>query len=235
MIYDFVSAKTVISKVVRDLGIHSEEIPWQDYVEWIAEGLKHIGAFPQFVEKETELEITNYRADLPCDFYKPIRVYYQESQMAYNNHRLIEGADPVDYNYADYKFNNNTLTFGIKEGKSTLTYIAFPVDEENFPLVPDNQSYLDALFWKIVYQLSLRGYNFKQPYLRNPDYTRRKWNYYCLQSRGDAYMPNLQMQERIKNNWLSLIPRTSSFEQDFQNSGKRQYRLADGQANNQRI
>jgi len=93
MIYRLVSVKEVIAKVVRDLGMNNEEIPYQDFIEWIAEALKHIGAFPQFISKEVNLPVENYRATLPCDFHKLTRIFADGKRIAHKNGELMEGAD----------------------------------------------------------------------------------------------------------------------------------------------
>lgn len=74
MIYKNISIKTVIAKVIRDLGIDNQSIPYHDYIEWIADALKHIGSYYQFEEIENVIEISNYTGVLPCDFYKLVRL-----------------------------------------------------------------------------------------------------------------------------------------------------------------
>lgn len=230
MIYKLTSIKVVINKITRDLGILHEEIPYQDYIEWMAEALKHIGAYPQFLAKEIVLNVENYRAELPCDFYKLIRFYSDINNTRGNlNYSFMDNAD-LDENRVttkDYYINNNTITYSEREGQVKIHYLAFPVDEEGYPLVPDNQSFFDALFWKVAYQLCIRGYGFKNKYLSDLEYVRRKWNFYCKQARGEANAPDLERLERIKNNWLSLVPRTRSFDENFSTSGLTQNRVAD--------
>ncbi len=57
MIYKLVSIKSVIGRIVSDLGIGDQEIPWQDMVEWIGEALQHIGSYAQLTDKEEDIEI----------------------------------------------------------------------------------------------------------------------------------------------------------------------------------
>jgi hypothetical protein len=74
MIYKLETIDRVINKIIRDLGLGQDEIPYPDFVEWIAAALEHIGTYYQYVEKECLINIVDYSATLPCDFYKPIRM-----------------------------------------------------------------------------------------------------------------------------------------------------------------
>ena len=74
MIQGLESLDRVIDKTIRDLGLGSDEIPYQDFVEWIADALEHIGSYYQFQEKECSILISDFEGHLPCDYYKPIRM-----------------------------------------------------------------------------------------------------------------------------------------------------------------
>ena len=83
--------------------------------------------------------------------------------------------------------------------------MAFATDERGWPLVPDNVSFRDALFWKCAAQLSMRDPSvFKNPRLQDYEYCRQRWSRYCKQARAEANMPDVAMMERLKNNWLRL-------------------------------
>jgi len=74
MIYKLESINVVISKIVRDLGLGNQDIPYQDFVEWVADALLQIGAYAQFKEMEAVVDITDYSGILPCDLYKLVRL-----------------------------------------------------------------------------------------------------------------------------------------------------------------
>jgi|1_EtaG_2_1085319.scaffolds.fasta_scaffold00175_5 hypothetical protein len=73
MIYKLTTIHQIIGKVVRDLDLSDKEVPWQDMIEWIAEGLEHIGSYYQFAEKEAIIVIEDHKGVLPCDFHKSIK------------------------------------------------------------------------------------------------------------------------------------------------------------------
>jgi hypothetical protein len=85
MIYKLTSVKRVIAKVFTDLDLKEGDHRISDMVEWCAEALLKIGAFPQFTNKVTGkdgepfLEVYNYQAKLPNDFHSLIQASFSES------------------------------------------------------------------------------------------------------------------------------------------------------------
>ncbi len=249
MIYKLTSINTVIAKIVRDLGLGTEEIPWQDFIEWMSEGLAHIGAFSQFEKKCVPIPIVNYHGVLPCDFYKLASVSSQrqihaplcletQAEIEKYLHNLFQIRHDIPLYYwpqltigtsalakvtgekyynreseqstivtsSGFHINNNIINVGFECGFISIEYLAFPLDCDGYPLVPDDVSFFDALFWKVVYHLSIRGYLFKNTQLNDIQFTRSMWVRYCGQARADANMPDPIQAEQWKNNFLKLVP-----------------------------
>jgi hypothetical protein len=181
MQYKLTTVHAVISKIVRDLGLGDKEINWQDFVEVIGEAMQHIGAYNQYEEKTVTLDLVEGRAKLPCCYYK-----------------IVEGHS------SRYKIVNDTIIVDTNKDTFTLTYLAFKLDENGFPLIPDNISYFDALFWRVACFLSMRDElpNKQLSY----DYCRQKWNFYCRQARAKLNELNEQEKALFAKNFLSLSP-----------------------------
>jgi hypothetical protein len=221
MIHKLKSIQTIILKVVRDLGISDVEIPKDDMIEWIADGLKHVGSYYQFSEKNADITITDYKGELPCDFHKAIRILHGYC-LPNNNESLIgdPGTDNIKFTNNDFNVNHNVITVGYRTGTIKLLYLALPLDDCGFPLVPDDVSFDDALFWKVAYHLSLRGHVFKNPKLNDLDFVSNKWGFYCRQARANANMPDLEMTERLKNQFLKLKTDQHQYSKLFSGLGK---------------
>jgi hypothetical protein len=226
MIYKLTSIKTVIGKVITDLGLTNDDITVDDYIEWIGEGLKQIGAYYQFTEKQALIPIENYKGELPCDFLYPIeirdpngnRVRYNESLIGTTSNEITKNS----FTGRDINLNYNYITVGFMTGNLTIQYLAFPVDNEGLPLIPDVAEYRDALFWKVVYQLSIRGFAFRNPQMNDINFTRMMWNKACLKARSEANMPNPDMLERLKNNWLRFKPDLNQYIKRFATNGQQE-------------
>lgn len=82
MIIKYVSADTIIAKVMSDLDIQEEGQRITDMREWIFEALEKIGAVTQYEHKESNtedtplLKINNYQASLPSDLHAITAIAY---------------------------------------------------------------------------------------------------------------------------------------------------------------
>lgn len=107
-------------------------------------------------------------------------------------------------------------------GYIMLAYQAIPTDNNGYPLIPDDASFMEALYWYIVMKLSYPKW--KQGTIRDEVYydARRSWNFYCKQAYGNALMPNKDQLESIKNTWLRLVPEINEHSTGFSTLGERQ-------------
>ena len=279
MIYKMEPLDRVIDKICRDLGLGQDDIPYADFVEWIADGLQHIGTYVQFTEKECNIIIEDYEGILPCDLHKMIRLkhktemtpaeggFYQgtltnelieagvdintftpyvrfgvlpvagiskvdnqtlTNTTLHHNSNLIDNNNSAHTN-SDYNINFDKIRTSFRYGYITIQYLAIPVDERGWPMVPDNVSFRDAMFWKCAYHLSMRDpAKLRNPRMQDMEYTRSQWNRTCVQARGEANMPDLAMLERLSKQWTALIPNNHMDRTDYANLGRPQNINLDG-------
>ena len=103
-----------------------------------------------------------------------------------------------------------------------IAYSAVPTDSDGYPLIPDDQSFMEALYWYITMKLLYPEW--KQGSIRDAIYydARRSWNYYCKQAYGNALMPNKDQMESIKNTWLRLVPEIDEHANFYSTLGEQQ-------------
>ena len=94
-------------------------------------------------------------------------------------------------------------------GKICLSYMAFPTDEECYPLVPDDISFKEAMFWYIYKKILLSTPSFKNNQI-GYEFAEAQWKYYCTQARNAAVYPDIDKYESFMNQWVRLIPDISS-------------------------
>lgn len=223
----YISTKEVIAKVYRDLNIEQED-RWIDMVEWIAEALHKIGAHPQYVEQVTKLQVKNYRAAIPCNLFRVQQIEFQRKALKElggsfdNAQHYIEGNNREnlgttrDYGYT---INDAFFNFNFTDEEVTLSFIAIPVDIDGFPLVPDDESYKEALYKYIIMKMKfpemLAGKIHPNLYQK----LESDWHKYCAQARGKGYMPSIDELEAIKNQWMRLMPRLDRHKTFFKRLG----------------
>ena len=244
MIYKYISCKKVIAKVFTDLDLQENTHRVLDMVDWIGEGLKKIGAFPQMITKTLGkdgiplLALDNYQAKLPSDLHTINQIAFARNvngpfyPMRYStgsfssNHVVTNATDtpPTDQIYDPLKLfpiSENSTIFSydwfynivggyiktnLKEGLLMISYQAIPTDSDGFPLVPDDESFLEALYWYI--NMKLLYPEFRNGTVRDAIYydAKSSWNYYRKQAYGNAMMPDGDQLESVKNVWNRLIP-----------------------------
>lgn len=119
------------------------------------------------------------------------------------------------------------------KGFVKLAYRSIATDERGYPLIPDLQSYKEAIYWYVMMKLnfpkflngSLGGrskYNF-QTY----QYLQQQWHHYRNKAYGEAMMPNEGEMMSIKNEWNKLIPDWAADDTLFITNGERQLNYND--------
>ncbi len=176
MIVKLISVEECIAKIVDDLNLGDRDIPFESMVEWINSGLRRIGAYDQFESKKGKIKIVAFKGELPSDFYRMDSKKFCEP----------------------HKIGHNTITVGFKTGSIELDYLAMPIDERGYPLVPEEQVFQEALLWLVASKLALRGE------LTNKqlsfDYCDSKWRRWMLSARVEANMGDIQfMQKRVND------------------------------------
>jgi len=120
-----------------------------------------------------------------------------------------------------YIIENGYIKTSFQTGKICVSYTAFPLDEEGYPMVPDDISYREAMFWYVYKQMLLGG--FDKPN-NKVDYTfaDQKWRYYCTQARNNANFPDIDRYESFMNQWVRLVPSRNEHDTNFDKFSKRE-------------
>jgi hypothetical protein len=294
MVYNLVSVKRVIAKVMTDLNLPEGDHRISDQIEWAGEALEKIGGFPTLSTKvagKDELpliEIQEYQAVLPYDFHSLIQIAYSASTagpfypMRYAtgsfdygsvNTEAVEeysasssdlvticmtlydlsytaalaklNAEPnirsvltsmiqphqlsnetngttTTYDYT-YLISGGYIKTNLESGYLMIAYQAIPTDHDGYPMIPDNQSFMEAIYWYITMKLLYPQWVGGQ--VRDAVYAdaKRSWNFYCKQAYGNSMMPNgADQMEAIKNTWHRLVEEFNEHDSFFSTMGEEQ-------------
>jgi len=239
MVYDYVSSKSIIAKTFRDLKIQRND--WiKDAVEWIGEALQAINAAPQFEDKSRIVRTKSHKAPLPKDLYRLREVRYgkgtfnessKPTRDQFNivlqygdssNHPALVEEDSSTYKGSDHTqetflLDGNYIKTSFEEDWILITYLGFSLDNDNFPMVPDNYSYKQALYWYIVMKLMEGGK--EHPAGLGWGDAEQRWLKYCTQARNQANMPDESKYEQFFESWVTMVPhlnyRTENVDFDF--------------------
>tara|TARA_R110000796_G_scaffold59672_1_gene137685 strand:+ start:2158 stop:3078 length:921 start_codon:yes stop_codon:yes gene_type:complete len=122
---------------------------------------------------------------------------------------------------ASYIIDDGYIKTSFPSGQVCLSYMAFPIDAENYPMVPDDISFKEAMFWYIFKKLLLGGFD-KPTNKIDYAFADQKWRFYCTQARNAANYPDIAKYESFMNQWARLIPNidsSTSFFEDLNDRG----------------
>lgn len=103
-----------------------------------------------------------------------------------------------------------------------ISYYAIYTDEDSMPMIPDLESYKEAIYWyvtmKLMYPKKLKGQ------ISQGDYydIRNSYNFYRKQAYAEAMMPTVDDLETISNIYTKLYPEINDHDMFFSTSGDEQ-------------
>jgi len=120
-----------------------------------------------------------------------------------------------------YFINSGKIKTSFETGTICLSYMAFPLDEECYPMIPDDISFKEAMFWYVYKKLLLGDPNAKP---NGIDYAMAEgqWKYYCTQARNNANYPDIDRMESFLNQWVRLIPNMGQHDSNFEHLNTRE-------------
>ena len=139
-------------------------------------------------------------------------------------HRSMHCTGCVNENahYEDtYIVDDGYIKTSFESGKICLSYMAFPTDEDCYPLVPDEISFKEAMFWYIYKKILLFNPMFKVNGIKY-DFAEQQWKYYCSQARNAANYPDIDKYESFMNQWVRLIPNINRHDLAFEQLNTRE-------------
>lgn len=249
-----ISLKNVISKIYDGLDL-TDDNDHISIIEWLGEAISKIQVYEQLETVHCCLDIHNHKAELPCDliyldeltfcgiplnkgYGNNLSDNYCNEMMLYNQYDYrdarMSGVENIAYELgkryvhtkgAEFLIQNGWIKTSLECGELDIVYRRLPVDEEGYPLIPEEESFREALFWYVAWK-----YFFKQrikasgndynKYSQLSAESEQKWHWYCGQAGTTAIMPDVFTLENLKRNFLTLIPKINAYDTNFKNLNK---------------
>lgn len=183
-----------------------------------------------FLEKTAVLEVEEYRAVLPCDFYEMIQIR-TAGECGGHRHGVFRKATDSFHQSEDhhrpadltYRIQGGYIYTSVREGKIEIAYRALAVDEEGYPLIPDNSPFiraLEAYIKKCHFTVLFDMGKIPQNVLVNAE---QEYAFYIGQAQSDLIRSDLDQMQAITNMWNTLVPRVREHEKTFRDEGTREY------------
>jgi len=128
-------------------------------------------------------------------------------------------SDPITYT-----LNNDWITLSNQKGRVCMSYLAFPTDDDGFPLIPDDVSYKECVKWYLTHKLD--WIEFRKGSISREIYniSEQKYLWFLGSASTSAKIPGLDKMENIKNQMLRMAPKVNSYASFFKDLAFRETR-----------
>lgn len=219
----YISIKEVLDRALRHPLL--QDLSFETAVSYTLDFLRIVGAPKIFEDKLVTLEVEDYRAELPCDWISTIQVRESCSKdglRATTDNFYLQNDPEPPYEYT-FKIQGNIIYTNMREGLLDLAYKAIATDEEGYPLIPDEPSFVRALeqyikkqWFTILFDLG----KVSPAVLQN---TQQEYAFYVAQAQNRMVMPDTSEMEAITNMWTRLLQRTNDFKTGFKHIGSKEF------------
>lgn len=125
-------------------------------------------------------------------------------------------------NTIQYALKPGYIMSNVRDGYIKLSYYGIYTDDDGMPLIPDEPSYFEALYWYVAMKiLYIEYFNGRKPQGLYYD-AKSSWNFYRKQAYAEAMMPDQNDLINIKNTWHTLVPDMDSIDNFLSTTGDSQ-------------
>jgi len=135
------------------------------------------------------------------------------------NYNFVE-----EYAYS-YNISNGYIYTNFETGYIEVVYTAFVTDDHGFPMIPDDQRYIEAIKWSLIELIDYKKYRVGEIPREIYEDTAQRRSWYIGSAISKASVPSLDQMNSIKKMLLRSITNTESHDSYFKysNIGEQRY------------
>lgn len=143
------SIKVILDKILRHPLL--QDLTLETVVDYTIDFMRIVGVPSMFGDNVKCLKVENYRTELPCDYYQMNQIRLIDDNLnprgtfRYTSDTFHMDGGSIDYPDLTYKIQGSIIYTSIREATIEIAYQAINIDDEGYPLIPDNSSFTRAL------------------------------------------------------------------------------------------
>lgn len=221
--------RRILDRVMRHPMMR--DIPFETAVEYAVDFLQLMGTPALYDEKTAIVPVKEWRGQLPCDFYQMVQVrvagldgkqpgpVYRYSGASFH---MSPNKMPLEGMELTYKLQGMVIFTSTKETPLEIAYRAFAVDEEGYPLLPDNASFLRGLENYIKLQWFTILYDMGKLPQAVMDSTKQEYAWAAGDAQSEFSRLSLDEAETLFNSFKTLLPRNNEHWKGFFTNGSKE-------------
>ncbi len=230
MAQNYESLKIVMDRLLRNNALSG--ISFESVIDYTIDFFDIVGVPSIYEERYFEAKIENYRVKLPCDFIEDIQIllapkgsnHFIPARSAtdtfHNNYDCANVNTSKDFTVS---LNNNFIFTSLETGKLKMTYRAIVTDEEGYPMLPSDRTFilaLEAYIKKEYFQIL-----WDEGKIEDKRYEVAQNEYVWAVGRCETHMQRLSLSEAESffNSFRTLVPRDNEFSKRFSHLGSKEF------------
>lgn len=217
--------RIILDKIMRHPLL--QDISLETAIDYTVDFIRIVGVPTMFENKVEKVTLNNYRCKLPCDFNKMIQV------------RLLKGSNPAFRYSTDsfhftsgdksthtdltYKIQGCLLYASVENDDIELSYEAISVDNEGYPIIPDNSSFTRALEAYIKLQKFNILFDLAKITLQVYENAKTQYSWAVGDCQSEFNRLSLDQAESFFNSWKTLLIRDNEHSKGFINNGSKEH------------
>lgn len=219
--------RRILDRIMRHPMLR--DIPFETAVEYTVDFISLLGTPALYEEKMAVVNIKEWRGQLPCDFVNMIQVRVASRNgkgLVYrysgNSFHLSPDKSPLEGMELTYKIQGLVIFTSTKDTDIEIAYRAFAVDDEGYPLLPDNASFLRGLenyiklqWFTVLYDMG----KIPQAVMQN---TQQEYAWAVGDAQSEFSRMSLDEAETLFNSFKTLLPRNDEHWRGFFTNGAKE-------------
>lgn len=217
------------------------DIPFETAVEYTVDFLDLMGTPALYEEKTAIVNVDNWRGPLPCDFKDMIQVRIAPTQHCghwkkwgssvmtpvyrssdHSFHMSNYKPDTLQTAELTYKIQGTVIFTSTKDIDLEIAYHAFLTDDEGYPLLPDNASFLRGLENYIKLQWFTIKFDMGTISAGVLQNTQQEYAWAAGDAQSEFSRLSLDEAETLFNSFKTLLPRNNEHWKGFFTNGAKE-------------
>lgn len=216
---DFINVRVILDRLLRHPLLN--DLNLELAVQYATEFIDIMGLTKTYVDKYVTVDISDFRGILPCDVVSINQVRLSNSKVMLgnmtNNFKSEHGDIPT------FKTQGRIIHTSVKDTTIDISYKGMLVDEEGYPLLPDNSVFLKALELYIKKEWFTILFDMGKITSVVMNNTQQEYAFKVKQCNNEFTLPSVVEMQAIANSLNQLLPRVNEFETGFKDLGSKEH------------
>lgn len=216
--FNYISINVVLDRILRHPMLR--DITKEQAIQYTLDFIGIFGLPKMYIEKSAIIPIKENRGILPCDVVMINQVRNNSTKVCLR--ASSNSFTPTEEDADVFKTQGNVIVTSLKEGELEISYKGIMVDDEGYPMIPDNnillkclENYIKVETFTILFDMG----KLNAQILQN---AQTQYSWLAGQLHEEFTIPSISEMEALKNSWCTLMQRTTEFDSGFKYNSERE-------------